>query len=550
MHKYIKNKISQQKMAETKELDGSKNASQLLQKSLKLLGGPSDEHIMAGLVTLLRVKPGPDPAIVLQSLKRRGSQFIARMLSTGLKESSPNHAYVTLSLSILDFLLQESTSEAFLLNLASPADLIEPLQRSSSFSTLTTLLSTAPSMTVGHIAEPLPSYSPASEGFLHLYLKNCSAPPPSLLLDYLSNCRSLPSSLSLVSLPASFSSPSLASTSIKVLLAALQSEPHRAQALAVIANKSPLPHPDPKFIKTYLRLTCGEIRLCLGSLLDSQPASKNSAYVPVLVDIFLSSVESLLDEEGTPLPFECLLHMKSSLEDAVDSTTQYLSECQMDSPHISLLAKILGCWYSENDIEDSMYIRTTLSKALYNSLRLSDDPLSILPALSKVASQANDNPSAEFITQYLLNQPDFTSIVIKYLTASLNHTLWTTDLLSNLAPSLIGNDKSLSGISISIGKALPKPPLASLYLLSAFFNVAMHMSTVRLDDVVSGNILDASSTIFSTEVDLSEEHEQTLTDLCYTLANNNKARQVLEITCAQSRDFEDIAHFVMCRSME
>jgi hypothetical protein len=74
------------------------------------------------------------------------------------------------------------------------------------------------------------------------------------------------------------------------------------------------------------------------------------------------------------LPFDSLIHIKNSLDDAVDSMTQLLADdavakLTQRSPHVltlTMLLQPLGCWLAENDVDESVYARNHLKKGLCN----------------------------------------------------------------------------------------------------------------------------------------------------------------------------------------
>ena len=185
------------------------------------------------------------------------------------------------------------------------------------------------------------------------------------------------------------------------------------------------------------------------------------------------------------LPFDNLIHIKGSLDDAVDSMMQLLASdsvimsAQLNASVEEIMlscVKPLGAWYSENEVEGGVYGRDLLVKALSNALALCDrvyarelnemegtdsddeaeqdvpapplkqEPLFfLLPALAKIFNCRDDDECGrnESISEAVLkpssssSHPQITSIFLRFLTrqlrrrprASIENIMWCADVL-------------------------------------------------------------------------------------------------------------------------
>eukprot|EP00520_Triparma_pacifica_P001354 CAMPEP_0118663430 /NCGR_PEP_ID=MMETSP0785-20121206/17418_1 /TAXON_ID=91992 /ORGANISM="Bolidomonas pacifica, Strain CCMP 1866" /LENGTH=518 /DNA_ID=CAMNT_0006557155 /DNA_START=116 /DNA_END=1673 /DNA_ORIENTATION=+ len=105
-------------------------ANATISKILSLLSKPTDEHILAGLTLLSKLKENPpSPKSVVDALSTRGMNFLKRLVLTGVKDES-KRGYVDLSLSTYLFLaptlsLNATTTTTLLsiLDLRMPVDI-------------------------------------------------------------------------------------------------------------------------------------------------------------------------------------------------------------------------------------------------------------------------------------------------------------------------------------------------------------------------------------------------------------------------------------------
>jgi len=399
---------------------------------LKLLAGPSDEHILAALTVLPRLDPPPAPSACADALNDQGFRFLSRLVSTGLKDLETKSAYISTALQCYSYLLSTPESSS-----AIPPRLLAAAP--DTFTNLSTILSTTslPRSTITLALSVLcHSGSPQSISFDLIKsllvlsadddaTKLCVQAANSLALtlaptlsfkdatcflvlstslpislqffaELLSKSTSTKDSPSPPSFLASFaSSPPLQKVARRLLTSALNnSDDPGTKNLGLTIINTLLSHSaswavdasnDSQALKVFVRVSCGELRIVLAAFLgvlerdDITTAKETFPEVPTLVSIFLSTTKYLLevmddDEEAASaapfaaLPFDSLIHIKGSLDDAVDSMTQLMGDeavtklSSRDAPAhlletLTSLLQPLGCWFAENDVDDSIYVR-------------------------------------------------------------------------------------------------------------------------------------------------------------------------------------------------
>ena len=173
------------------------------------------------------------------------------------------------------------------------------------------------------------------------------------------------------------SSKSITSKSIKPLALTLIS-----RLLSSSGSWATDPSNSSQALGVFVRVACGELRITLSHLLSAlerdSPPSQIEETFPLLAplsSIFLDSTRYLLeimddDEESAAaaawsrLPFESLIHIKGSLDDAVDAVTQLLADDAVlklagaAPAHlkeaVAGLLRPLGCWLAENEMDESL----------------------------------------------------------------------------------------------------------------------------------------------------------------------------------------------------
>jgi hypothetical protein len=342
-------------------------------------------------------------------------------------------------------------------------------------------------------------------------------------------------------------------------------------------------------LKVFIRVACGELRIVLASFLAvlereediSAAADEKFSEISTLTSIFLSATKYLLEimddeeeEEGSAstaawasLPFDTLIHIKGSLDDAVDSMTQLMADDAVlklkgkaAPAHLlealTSLLQPLGCWYAENDVDDSIYARDHIKKCMANGLLVCggdhDNLLPLMPALSKILH--TDTAAGDDIGETLmLNSAVFKRLLLflKECVSSplpqVEGVVWVSDVLEAGAKWLSKEGKTEAAKSIA-GLMPACEGFGLLYLVRAFYSSS---STTLNDDVVA-KVRAASETVFSARfLTMCEggDHDANLVEACYMIQTGDGKGELFELVCKGSKVFAEMVDFVQRQSL-